>query len=444
MRTLNEIADSSWIGTFPKKWNMLPIKSLFNFSKGLNITKEDLTDNGSKVISYGQIHAKDNNKTGIHSGMVRYVPKEKTLDAKNAIVHKGGFIFADTSEDLDGVGNCAYNDSDKEIFGGYHTIVLNPIKDEDNKYFAYLFQTDAWRTQLRRQLVDVKVFSVNQGILSETYLIIPPKLEQEAIVSYLDFHCKNIDESIKRHQAIIDKLETYRSNVITQAVTRGIGANATYKKSEHEYLREIPLTWEEVPLKYICTYNIESLSEDTDPQFSFDYVDIGSVSLVNGIENKTRMNFGEAPSRARRLVRSKDIIISTVRTYLKAIAIIPSFSFPLVVSTGFLVVRAKDECVLPEYLGFTLKSDAFTKAVEARSVGVSYPAIKASEAVKIFIAIPPISEQREIATYLEKKCSEIDRAINSTKLLITKLKEYRQSLIYQAVTGKISCTGGAL
>lgn len=441
MRTVSELKNLSWFGELPTGWSMIPIKSLFKFSKGLNITKADLIENGSQVINYGQIHSKENNKTCITAQLIRYVSEEKALSSKRALVEKGGFIFADTSEDLEGVGNFVYNDSDEKIYGGYHTIVINPYKYRNNKFFAYLFQTDAWREQLRRQLVDVKVFSINQGILSETHLAVPSYEIQTGIVNYLDLRCEQIDNSIKRHKLLIEKLNSYKLSLINHAVINGINQKETFKDSGLSYLGKIPSSWQKIPLKYLCTYNSKSLSDKTNPLFEFDYVDIGSVEFAKGITNFTRMKFCDSPSRARRLVEPKDIIISTVRTYLKAITVIPSFTFPLVVSTGFLVVSAKEDLILPEFLGYTLKSDLFTKEVEKRSYGVNYPAIKASEAVKICIAVPPIEDQRRIISFLDKKCAEIDLSIVRTQRLIETLTKYRQSLISSAVTGKLDCQG---
>ena len=76
MRTKAEISNHDWFGNLPKGWEMRPLKSIFTFSKGLNITKNDLTETGNSVISYGQIHSKDYFGTGIVDNIIRYVPDE--------------------------------------------------------------------------------------------------------------------------------------------------------------------------------------------------------------------------------------------------------------------------------------------------------------------------------------------------------------------------------
>ena len=95
---------------------------------------------------------------------------------------------------------------------------------------------------------------------------------------------------------------------------------AEYKDSEVEWLEEIPSHWDAKPLKHLCTYNDEVLPDSTNKEFELEYVDIGSVSSTEGITNTENMIFENAPSRAKRIVKDGDVIVSTVRTYLEAIA----------------------------------------------------------------------------------------------------------------------------
>ena len=197
--------DVSWAGKIPSHWDVVPLKSKFNFSKGLSITKADLVDTGCPVLSYGQIHSKNNAKTGIVGELLRFVPDSITDGCSESLAVKNGFIFADTSEDLDGCGNCTYVDQNG-IYAGYHTVNLKPKTEEDWKYLGYLFQTDAWRYQLRKELTEVKLYSISQKVLKSTTILVPPKEEREAIVAFLDSKCAAIDDAIERHKQIIEKL----------------------------------------------------------------------------------------------------------------------------------------------------------------------------------------------------------------------------------------------
>lgn len=178
----------------------------------------------------------------------------------------------------------------------------------------------------------------------------------------------------------------------------------TLVQKARKWIGAIPNNWRYVPLKYVCEYNKETLLNNTNPTYEFDYIDISSVNLEDGICLVERMMFKDAPSRARRVVRAGDVIMSTVRTYLKAIAVVPDHVFPMVASTGFLVARAKQN-IMPSFLGYVLKSHSFVSAIEMQSVGVSYPAINSSDAVKNYIPLPPKKVQETIVSYLNLRCA---------------------------------------
>ena len=205
------------------------------------------------------------------------------------------------------------------------------------------------------------------------------------------------------------------------------------KESLSEYAGEIPCTWDDVPIKYIKTCNDDTLSESTNKDFAFEYIDIGSVKYGKGIINVQPMSFEDSPSRARRIVKSNDVIISTVRTYLKAVAIIPKIEKPTIVSTGFAVLRAKKN-IDSKFLQYALSNDTFVSTVEKYSNGVSYPAINSTELIKFKIPVPPLEEQQNIADFLDSKTASIDSAIQAQKDIVEKLKEYKQSVITEAVT----------
>ncbi|TBD36640.1 restriction endonuclease subunit S [Rhizobium ruizarguesonis] len=195
----------------------------------------------------------------------------------------------------------------------------------------------------------------------------------------------------------------------------------------------LPVGWSSKRLKYVATYNDEVLPESTAEEQEIDYVEISGVSPTRGIEEVQRVSFGRAPSRARRKVRSGDILVSTVRTYLRAIAKVDEASPDLIASTGFCVVRPGDK-VDSSYIGWAAKSEPFVSEVVARSVGVSYPAINASELVTIEVPLPPLDIQRRIARFLDKKTARIDGLIEKKRVLLDRLAEKRQALITRAVT----------
>ncbi len=206
-----------------------------------------------------------------------------------------------------------------------------------------------------------------------------------------------------------------------------------YKPSGVEWLGEVPEHWQEKPLKTITSINDEVLSDSLSPDYEIEYVDIGSVSLANGIEKTETMPFSDAPSRARRIPRDGDVLVSTVRTYLKAIAPVVNPPSNLVASTGFAVVRPRHG-LEPGFLKYALQEEHFIQQVISRSTGVSYPAINASDVAKISLNLPGSSEQLAIATFLDHETAKIDALIAEQQRLIELLQEKRQAVISHAVT----------
>lgn len=206
-----------WIGKIPEGWEVRPLKSLFSFGKGLPITKENLIESGVPVISYGQIHAKWNTGVTTHPELMRFVSESYLETNPASLVKRGDLIMADTSEDREGCGNCAYVDTSEPLFAGYHTIILKSMSQKDNKYLAYSFRTDAWRSQLRKSVSGVKLFSISRRILGTTTVLIPNNADE--LVAHLDEKCSQIDRLIAVKQAKIEQLEAYKKSLIYEVVT---------------------------------------------------------------------------------------------------------------------------------------------------------------------------------------------------------------------------------
>lgn len=209
--------------------------------------------------------------------------------------------------------------------------------------------------------------------------------------------------------------------------------HASYRPTHVWGVDRLPSHWNEKPLKRVVVINAEKLADTTNADFELEYVDIGNVTLTGGITSTETLRFENAPSRARRLVRHGDTIVSTVRTYLKAVARIMRPPPNMVVSTGFAVLRATQE-MDDSFLYRLAQSEPFVQAVVARSVGVSYPAINASDVGRFHIPIPPLAEQQAIASFLDRETARIDALIAKKQRLIALLHDKRTALISHAVT----------
>lgn len=216
-----EMKDSKlgWAKKIPSTWEIYRLKSLFSFRKGLSITKADLVEGGVPVISYGQIHAKNNTGTHLSDELLRYVPDKYLEISPECLTKHGDIVLADTSEDLAGLGNAVLIDREEAVFAGYHTIIMNPTDVTNSKYLSYLLKTDCWRSQLRANASGIKVFSLTQKMLRGCNVILPPQQEQSMIVAYLDKKCSLIDSIIFEKTATIDDLLNYKQSIIFETVT---------------------------------------------------------------------------------------------------------------------------------------------------------------------------------------------------------------------------------
>ncbi|UGQ29059.1 restriction endonuclease subunit S [Acinetobacter calcoaceticus] len=207
----------------------------------------------------------------------------------------------------------------------------------------------------------------------------------------------------------------------------------SYKDSGMQWLGEIPDHWDVKQLKFAVTCNDEALGENTEPDYEILYVDISSVSLTDGIKHKEELLFEHAPSRARRVVKSGDVLVSTVRTYLKAITYVESAEENLIASTGFAVLRPSEKFD-SKFIGYWIQSEGVVGNIVANSVGVSYPAINSTDLVRLPIVEVPLVEQKIIADFLDKRLAQVDALITKQEILLEKLAEQRVALISHAVT----------
>ena len=330
--------------------------------------------------------------------------------------------------------------------------VVRPNDEVDSGFLGWAVKSEPFVSEVVARSVGVSYPGINASELVTIDIPLPSPNTQRRIARFLDEKTARIDELIEKKRALLDRLAEKRQDLITRAVTKGLEPGAPLKHSDIGArsrdrgpaegaggTSELPLPpdWSSKRLKYLASYNDEVLAESTDEEKEIDYVEISGVSLLRGIEEIERISFGQAPSRARRKARSGDILISTVRTYLRAIAKVDEAFSDLIVSTGFCVVRPNDD-VDSGFLGWAAMSEPFVSQVVARSVGVSYPAINASELVTIEMPLPPLDTQRRIARFLDEKTAQIDGLTTNIWDSVERLEEYRSAQINAAVTGQLA------
>jgi len=311
------------------------------------------------------------------------------------------------------------------------------------RYSDLLLRTPAYAAEYQRRSTGVN--SSRLRLYPEYFLriplIYPPTGEQATIVRFLDHANREIDRFIRTKRRLIELLNEQKQAIIQRAATCGLDPNVYLKPSGIDWLGDVPEHWIIKPLKRWAGINLKTLPENTSSDYEFRYLDISSVSTGCLTQQPKNMKFGIAPSRARRVLKKGDTIISTVRTYLKAMYYIAEDVTNLLASTGFAVLTPLRE-VNPEYLSFVIQSNSFIDRVTANSIGVAYPAITETTLGTFQIALPPsLEEQQAILHWIKLETASFDQAIRRTQREIDLLREFRNRLITDIVTGKLDVRG---
>ncbi|MCR2093335.1 restriction endonuclease subunit S [Campylobacter upsaliensis] len=261
---------------------------------------------------------------------------------------------------------------------------------------------------------------------------LPPLQEQKEIAEFLDSKCEKIQNYIDKKQKLITLLQEKKQALINEVVTKGLNPNIEFKNSGIDYLGLIPHHWEIKKLKHICKINPQT--NETLPN-NFVYIDLESVAKGQLLKEQT-INKEQAPSRAQRILQKQDILFQLVRPYQRNNYIFNK-NGDYVASTGYAQIRTK-ECV--NFVYYALLENSFVERVILKSTGSNYPAITSNDFADLKIPLPPLQEQEEIAEFLDSKVAQIDSVIEKTKKQIKLIKEYKNTLINEAVCGRVACS----
>lgn len=422
--------DNAWFPQIPADWRLEPLKKFTTTNTGITFTKADLVEEGYCVLSYGQVHAKNNPQTYVNPELVKYIPDSLIESKESAKVKQYDFIFADTSEDLAGCGNCIYIADPIELYAGYHTILLRNLGLECGRYFAYQFMSDEWRSQIRMRVKSVKLFSVTQGILNQTFVFIPPVAEQEAIAKYLDKECEKIGRNIELMERKADAYKRLRRSIINRVVTRGLNLDVPLKPSGNDWIGDIPAHWgyERVE-KHFHSNTILNKNFEYTHAFKF-YMG----TIVPKEENLDEEEYREVYEKYT-IVEKNDIMINGLNLNydLKSmrVGIVP---YKGIITSAYVALRPF-EGVNALFFNYLFKAFDYCKFFHGMGKGVRLT-LSFNELRTFEIPVPPEEEQKEIVAYLDEKCGNIDAIIEKIGTQIERLKELKRSLINEVVTGK--------
>jgi type I restriction enzyme S subunit len=397
-----------WLGEVPEHWVCKPFWTLYRRTKRTGYVNEQLL---SVYRDYGVIPkaSRDDNNNKPSDDLNPYqLVKVGDLAINKMKAWQGSVAISE----YQGIVSPAY-------------FVYESTNDEISRFLHYLMRSSRYITGY---LTLSKGIRVNQWDLEPQYhsrmsVVLPPKDEQQIIAAFLDRETAKIDALITEQQRLIELLKEKRQSVISHAVTKGLNPNVPMKDSGIEWLGKVPEHWEVKPIKSVASCNDDVFDEKTPHDYEIEYVEISGVDAERGISETVTMPFGDSPSRARRRVKDGDVIVSTVRTYLRAIAAVKAPPGNIVVSTGFAVVRPRS--VQSRFLSYLFHAEFLIAEVIARSVGVSYPAINASELMRLDVPVPPFQEQQIIAAFLDGETTKLDTLTTEAKTAITLLQERR-------------------
>ena len=322
-------------------------------------------------------------------------------------------------------------------------VVVRPHAGVNTAYFSYLFRTAAYMQEVNK--FSRGIVADRNRLYWESFKQMPslvPKIEdQDKIVTYLRAQDAHFACFIKAKRDLIARLNEQKLRIIDQAVTHGLDTSVSTKPANIEWQGPIPDHWVVKPLKRWVRLNARTLGEITDPDFLFRYLDIGAVTTGGLAKELEILRFSDAPSRARRILRRGDTVISTVRTYLKAIWFVNEDAEDLIASTGFAVLTPGPG-VEPEYLGYLIQSSGFVNRVTANSIGIAYPAIAETVLGRFPVALPPtLDEQRALIDHIKTASEPLDHAIEQAFTEIRLVHEYRDRQIADVVMGQIDVRG---
>jgi len=429
--------DIVWLDSLPDHWQIRKFRFLFTFGRGLGITKKDLKDTGIPCVNYGEIHSKFGFEVSPEKHELKCVDESYLDDGMSSMLKRGDFVYADTSEDLEGSGNFTHLDSDTPTFAGYHTVIARPQSDNSARFLAYLFDSKIYRYQIRKNVSGVKVYSITQDILKDCYAWLPPVEEQTQIARFLDYKTAQIDQLIAKKKQLIEKLNEQRIAIITNAVTKGLDPTVNMKDSKVDWLGMIPSHWE----VWKVTHGFGYIGSGTTPKSDNpDYYE-GEIPWITTSELRENLILDAKQKVTQKALQE----CSSLRFYEKGSIVIAMYG-ATIGRLGILGIDAtvnqaccvfsKPERFYPKFFYFWLWMRR--PILISLSVGGGQPNLSQDDLKKLKVPVPPtIEEQIEIVEHIEQEISYIDSVIEKNELLIKKLQEYRTSLITSAVTGKI-------
>ena len=395
MKHYSEYKESGveWIGEIPKHWNLSMLKYAARLVYGDTLISEN-RENGVVPV-YGS------------NGIIDTHSSANTLSPAIIVGRKGS------------LGKIQYSDVPCFVIDTAYFIDRR-TSHVDLRWLHYVLQ--ALKLERFRNSV---LPGLNRESAESQYIPLIREEEQTQIANFLDRKTEQIDELIRIKERRIELLQEQRIALINQAVTKGLDPNVEMKPSGVEWIGEIPRHWKLEKIKYIATFVSEKSTPETD-----------SIKISpENVESETGkvLDFYSSYDAVGVKFQDGDVLFNKIRVYLNKVVFAKYDGYSL----GEMIVIRPTLQRMGKYLFYLMLSNRFIEYCDSISYGAKMPRTAVDDILNAKIPIPLDQEKFKIANFLDHKTQQIDELIAAEQRKIELLKEYRQSLISEAVTGKI-------
>ena len=430
-----------WIGQIPQEWKIGRVKHIYDVTLGKMLQPAPKSDE-DELCAY--MCAANINWHGVDLSVVKkmwFSEKDKEtyrLAAGDLVVTEGGDVAV----------SCIWNDELPECYIQNAVHRVRPKSDASNRYLYYWLSTLKATGYIDLVCNKATLAHFTKDKFDSCVIPVVSADEQHAIVNYLDVKCAEIDALIAAKEKTNALLKERRQSIIYEAVTKGLNPDAPMKDSGIEWIGQIPEDWDVFPVKYLLDKNHPYPIGDGDHGMikaddylseGIPYVRVLNLTWGDGLNLETLVYISEEMNN--RIKNSEltpnDILIAKTGATIGKTAIVPE-SLPRSNTTSHVGKITISNDHDPKFFYYVMTSSVIQTQIQVLSAMQSTrPELGIDGLRNLLAVVPPVEKQRDIATYLDHQCTELNSAIATNASMIEKLKEYRQSVIYEAVTGKI-------
>ena len=429
-------SDAEFIKAFPSHWQMKRLK---------HVTESIKNGTTAPQILSGQTDCPVTRIETISTGEINFdkVGHVNYWDGIETYRLRLGDILLSHINSLAILGNCAMLENSACLYHGMNLLRIRPNNLIDDRFLLYWLKSYP-TNQLIKSFAKFAIGQVSISItnLKEIPISYPPLIEQHQIADFLDHKTGYIDELIRIKERRIELLQEQRTVLINQAVTKGLDPNVEMKPSRVEWIGEIPVHWEVLKVKHVGSSNPSKNNPKTAclKEKLVVFLPMERVHTDGTVNQELRLPYSQLKN-GYTYFEENDVLIAKVTPCFEngKIVLIKNLATPVGFgSTEFIVIRPNTQKVFTPFLYYLLYNTplrSIGKYFMTSAVGLKRVPTKFVE--NFPIPIPPKQEQIQIANFLDHQTQQIDELISAEQRKIEILTEYRQSLISEAVTGKI-------